>query len=468
VDIDVVVTPGLGDNSYVITSGDEAAVLDPQRDVDRFVALAEDRGATIRWILETHVHNDYVSGARELQEATGAAIGAPAGGAYEFVHRPMAEGGEVAVGNLRLVAMETPGHTPEHVSYVLVEPGADRPRAAFTGGSLMVRGAGRTDLLGGTWTDRLTRAQFRSLRRLAGLPDEVEVFPTHGAGSFCGAGPAPPMRTSTIGEERRDNPALTAPDEDTFVREQLEGLLAYPTYYRAMAPINRAGPRVVGRPPDPPSLQPAELVQLLDGAARPAVVDARFRAQFARAHIPGSVNVELDESFGSYVGWVVPFNVPIVLVVPELEEEAVSEATIQLFRIGYERVLGFLSGGVAAWRAAGFETRSYPVAGLDELCRRYREARDRPGPDPVDGPAVLDVRQRTEWDAGHIPGSRFVFVGDLPGSLATIPHDREWWVICRTGHRSAIASSMLDAAGIPARLVDGTGVMDFLEHCLSE
>jgi hydroxyacylglutathione hydrolase len=382
---------------------------------------------------------------------------APARGGFEFPHRPVAESDEVRVGRVRLVAMETPGHTPEHISYVAWEGDAETPAAIFTGGSLMVGGAGRTDLLGPELTDSLTRSQFRTLRRLAGLPDEVEVFPTHGAGSFCGAGPPPATRTSTVGAERSSNPALAVDDEEAFVKQQLEGLLAYPAYYRFMAPINRSGPTPTAGLPSPRPLAAEEVAKKLE-ASEAWLVDARFRVPFARAHIPGSINVELDDAFASYVGWLVPFNAPLMLVLPEPEWEALQEASVQLLRIGYERLQGYLAGGIATWRAWGGSLGSYPVVGLEELCRRYRSGRP---------PAVLDVRQLTEWQDGSIPGSRHVFVGDLPGRLADISHDREVWAICRTGHRSAMAASLLDREGIPVRLVDGTGVPDFLRHCLA-
>ena len=449
------VTPGLGDNTYVVTSGGEAAVIDPQRDAARFLDVAEARGATIRYVLETHVHNDYVSGAMELQKATGAEVVAPAGGGYRFPVREVAEGDEIRLGDVRLVAMETPGHTPEHVSYLLYQRGSDVPSAVFTGGSLMVEGAGRTDLLGPDRTDELTRAQYRTLQRLARLTDEVRVLPTHGAGSFCGAaGPPPANRTSTVGRERVRNGALQAKDEDAFIARQLRNLQAYPTYYRHMAGINRSGPDVLGGMPTPPALDPEELAKLLDRSVW--LVDARFRAPFARAHVPGSVNVELDETFSSYVGWVVPFNDPIALVVPEPEEGALEEAVTQLLRIGYERIEGYLKGGLSAWRSSGRPVASYRVAGLEELCRAYRQGRH---------PSVLDVRQRTEWDEGHLEGSRHLFVGDLAGAIDQVPSEQEQWVICATGHRASTAASMLDREGIPARLVDGTGVTDVLKHC---
>jgi hydroxyacylglutathione hydrolase len=450
VDLEVFVTPGLGDNSYILASGGEAAVVDPQRDVGRFLALAESKRLNIRYVLETHVHNDYLSGALEIQKATGAEIAAPARGRYEFPTRPMAEGDELRIGGTWLVAWDSPGHTPEHVSYVAGE-GDEEPLAVFTGGSLMVGSAGRTDLLGPELTDELTRAQFRTLRRLTAFDDRVRVLPTHGAGSFCGAGPAPKERVSTIGIERAANRALAARDEDSFVEQQLSGLLAYPTYYRYMAPINRSGPHPLADLERPRPLSPEEVAG--SGAT---IVDARWRFAFARAHIPGSLNIELDDTFASYVGWLVPFDEPLVLVLPDPVDEALDQAVTQLRRVGYERTLGHLDGGIEAWQASGRDTGTYGIAGLDEFCREFRAGR---------ATNVLDVRQRTEWDKGHIPGSLHVFIGDLPGRIAEIPTNGEVWAICATGHRSSMAGSVLSRAGIPVRVVEGTGVPDFLANC---
>ncbi|HEY3210048.1 MAG TPA: rhodanese-like domain-containing protein [Actinomycetota bacterium] len=453
-ELDVLVTPGLGDNSFLVSAGGDAVVIDPQRDVARFLHVAESRGVKIRHVLETHVHNDYVSGALEIREATGAEIAAPARGGYRFEHRPMAEGDEIILGDLSLVAMETPGHTPEHMSYLLKEAGSGRPVAVFTGGSLMVGSAGRTDLLGPELTDELTRAQFRTLRRLASLPDDVQVLPTHGAGSFCGTGPAPKERTSTMGQERIHNRALAAADEDVFVRQQLSGLLAYPTYYRYMGPINRSGPRLLRDYPRPRGLSPEEVAARMESGVW--VLDGRWRVQFARAHITGSLNVELDETFGSYTGWVVPFGDPLLLVLPEPVDESLEEAVTQLLRVGYEGIEGYLEGGIDAWRAEGRRVASYRVAGLEELCRSYRAGKVG---------TILDVRQQSEWDQGHIPGSQHVFVGDLPDRIGEVPGDGEVWAICASGHRASMAASLLAREGRTTRLVEGTGVSDFLAHC---
>ncbi len=224
-DYKLFVTPGLGDNSYLLISGQEAALIDPQRDAWRFLAVAESQKVRLRYALETHVHNDYVTGALEVRAATGAEVAAPARGKYEFPHRPMAEGDELRVGAVRLVAIETPGHTPEHISWLVYEDGASDPMAVFTGGSLIVGSAGRTDLLGHDVADELTRAQFGSVRRLAALPAQVQLLPTHGAGSFCTASVPSMARTSTIGEELAQNPALAPRDVEAFVRSSSAGFV---------------------------------------------------------------------------------------------------------------------------------------------------------------------------------------------------------------------------------------------------
>jgi hydroxyacylglutathione hydrolase len=454
VDLELFVTPGLGDNSYLVASGDEAVVVDPQRDVGRFLAAAESRGVRIRHVLETHVHNDYLSGAMEIRRATGAEIVGPRKGGYEFPHRPVEEGDEVSVGDLTIGVMDTPGHTFEHVSYVAREGGREQPVAVFTGGSLMVGGAGRTDLLGPASTDELTRAQYRTLRRLSSLPAEVQVLPTHGAGSFCGAGPSNPARTSVMADELIQNRALLAGSEDDFVRQQLEGLLAYPAYYAHMAPSNRRGPRPLAEIEAPRAMTPPQVAERQHAGVW--VVDARWRIPFARAHVPGSLNVELDDTFGSYVGWVVPFDDPLILVLPDPLEDSMNRARTQLLRIGYERVEGYLDGGIDGWVRAGLPVDAYPTAGLEELCRAYGQGRVS---------HLLDVRQRTEWDAGHISGSDHVFVGDLPGRLDEVQKDGDVWIICATGHRASLAASLLDRSDRSVRLVEGTGVNDFLTHC---
>lgn len=441
-ELDLLVTEGLGDNSYLLVSGDEAAAVDPQRDVGRLLLAAEARGVAIRRVIETHVHNDYLSGAAELRAATGAEIVGPADARYAFDFTPVRDGDEIAIGDLTLVALATPGHTFEHTAYLLREP--DGP-ALFSGGSLIVGSAGRTDLMGRDHTDELTRLQFRTMRRLAELPDGVELLPTHGAGSFCATSPPGERRTSSLGDERRSNPALTVADEALFVSQQLTGLARYPSYYAHMAPINRAGPAVFGDVPLPPARSADEVATLVGAGAW--LVDAREGEAFAMAHVPGSLNVPLEESFASYVGWLVPFGAALVLLVSE--HAALVEASTQLFRIGYERVEGNLEGGIEAWRAAGRPIASYPTLELADLVGELErgEAGD-----------VVDVRQRSEWEAGHLDGSRHEFIGDLPGRLDAFDPRTTSTLVCASGYRSSMAASVLDRAGVPVRLVCRSGV----------
>ncbi len=443
------VADGLGDATYLLVADGRALVVDPQRDVDRVLTAAAAMGAAIDHVLETHVHNDYVSGSTELRGLTGAAIAAPAGGGYAFDTLPMADGTELRLGPLRLVALHTPGHTPEHVSYALFGEGRPDPAAVFTGGSLIVGSAGRTDLLGASMTDELTRSQYRSVRRLMGLPPRTLILPTHGAGSFCASGTAGQDRVSTVGREREDNPALDDVDEDTFVRRQLSGLSAYPRYYAHMAPINRAGPPLAQRARLPEPIPATDLAALL--AQGVELVDARAGPDFAAAHVPGSLNVPLDESFASYVAWVLPFDHPIALVLPEPLEEARAEIATQLFRIGYSAVRGYVEGGLEAWRACGGEVDSYPSMPVGDLVRRARDPGDE---------VILDVRQRSEWDAGHIGGSEHVFVADVSDAAARLRGGHEVLVSCATGFRASIASSLLAREGVRVRLVAPGGIPD--------
>jgi len=456
-DIELFSTPGLGDSSYIVASDGEAALVDPQRDAWRFLAVAEARGWRITHVLETHVHNDYLSGALEVRAATGATIVAPARGGYGFTHRGADEGTDVILGALRLTAMATPGHTPEHLAWLIrpADASSDAPPASvFSGGSLLVGTAGRTDLLGPERTDELTALQAASLRRLAALPGATRILPTHGAGSFCSAGPASGAAATSIGAELFGNPVLKAIDSGAFAETLLGGLGRYPDYYARMAPLNRAGPRVLGGAPRPRALTPDDVELAASRGVR--IVDARPRLDFAAGHLPGALNIELDDAFAAYVGWLVPFDGPIALVVPESAGEASVEAATELLRIGYEHVEGFLDGGVDAWASSGRRVRSYSTLGVASLLAEV-EAGGRPD--------ILDVRQAGEWRTdGLIPGSRTIFVADLPGRLPALPRDHELTVICKGGSRAAIASSLLDAADIPVRLVAQGGATGWADR----
>jgi len=453
-DLDVFVTPGLGDNSFLLRSGDEAVIVDPQRDAWRFLAAADVLGSRIRAVLETHVHNDYVSGAHEVRSATGAELVLPAGGRYAFPHRTAGEGDEVNVGDLRLIAMATPGHTPEHLAWLVHPAGEATPQAVFSGGSLLVGSVGRTDLLGPTHTDELTRAQYASIARLAALPEDVQVLPTHGAGSFCVATVPATRPTSSIRDEQRRNPLVRASGLAMFSTELSGELMAYPAYYAQMAPINRAGPPVLGRLPKPPTLTPSQVEEVQRRGAW--VIDGRDRDAYAAAHLPGSLNVELNSGFASYVGWMLPFDTPILLVLPEPEDVSLADATTQLVRIGWSQVTGYLPGGVRPWRAHGGELAAYDTVGVEDLCQAQRRG---------EHPVVLDVRQELEWGWGRIPDSHRIFVADLPGRLDELPRTEPVWVICSNGHRASIAASLLAREGITPRLIGTGGVGEWRTIC---
>ncbi len=445
-DIEVFVTPGLGDNSFLLTSGDEALVVDPQRDAWRFLEAADSRRARVRAVLETHVHNDYVSGAHEIRAAHGAELVLPADGGYEFAHRGAREGEEVRVGDLRVVAMATPGHTFEHLAWLVYEGDSTEPVAVFSGGSLLVGSAGRTDLAGPDHTAALTRHQYESVQRLRALPPSTQLLPTHGAGSFCVSSMPSTSRTSTLGAELRANDLVLAATPEEFEQELTGELMAYPEYYAHMAPINRAGAAVLGELPTLPVLDVEAFAAAVDRGV--AVVDGRDRDAFAASHIPGSLNIELNSGFGSYVGWMLPFGAPLLLVLPDAPGAA-ADALTQLVRIGWPLPEGHLEGGVEAWAGSGREVRSYRMETADDLAAALAAGTS---------PAVIDVRQPLEWGWGTLPGSRTLFIADWPEHLDEVPTDEPVWLLCSNGHRAAIAASMLEAAGGEPVLVGHAGV----------
>ena len=452
---------GLGHQSYLVV--DErtgmAAVVDPRRDVDVYLEAAQRHGARITHILETHLHNDYVTGARELAARTAASsqngeeviVVASAEAPPAYAHQAVRDGDRLALGAVTVAVLATPGHTPEHVSYATYEPGSDTPHALFSGGSMLVGGAGRTDLLGAAQTETLAHQQYHTLRRLLEmLPATVLVYPTHGAGSFCVAGDVSASRHTTIGQERLASPAVHARDAEEFTRQQLAGYGEYPSYYAHMRPINQAGPRVLGTLPEPPALAPAA-IQTRMGTGVP-LVDSRGREAFAQAHVPGALHIELDPSFGTYAGWLLPFNAPLLLVVEDIAGQR--EAVLQLIRIGYEQVEGTLHGGITAWRAAGLPTGAFARITIPELHARWE------GSDP---PAILDVRRDDEWREGHIPGAQHIHVADLPRRVAEVPEGRTVAVVCASGYRASTGASILAAAGRDAIAVQG-GVPGWLRR----
>jgi hydroxyacylglutathione hydrolase len=446
----------LGHQSYLVADDIHgiAVVIDPRRDIDTYLQAATRRGVRITHILETHLHNDYVSGACELAAHTGAAIVINAASHVGYATYPVQEGDCLTMGDLLFTVVATPGHTPEHLSYLLSEHKIDHPIAIFTGGSLLSGGVGRTDLLGPELTLPLTHQQYRSIRRLlTEIPEHVVVYPTHGAGSFCGTQTLADWRSSTIGNERRGNPVLEAHSEEAFVQQQVQSYGEYPTYYAHMRRINQEGPRLVGILPALTSLTPVYVQQALEQGV--PLIDGRPRAAFAAAHIPGTLNIESQsEEFSTYVGWLLPFNAPLMLLVPNADEGR--EVQVKLIRIGYEHVAGVVDGGIPAWIAAGLPVAQYTHISMLDFAQRLQQGESL---------AVVDVRREAEWRSGHIPDALPMHVGDLPQHLNALPRDRPIATVCRTGFRAAIAASMIAATGRTVIAVDG-GMPDWIQHGL--
>lgn len=430
--IETIRTEGLGDSTYVLVHEGIAIVVDPQRDIDRFERILDEAGAELRLVIETHIHNDYVSGGLHLARKTGAELLMPAGAAPVFRHRPAFHQEEIGLGSLAVRPVHTPGHTPEHTSYVIAVEGRDE--AVFSGGSLLVGSAGRTDLLGDERAESLARLQYGSVHRLASLDDEVGLYPTHGAGSFCttiGAGSV----TSTIGAEKRTNPVLAYDDEDSFVKGLLSNLVPYPSYYREMGAINLTGA------PEPDLLLPL-LDEIPEGVT---VIDARPRARFAAGHVPGALGIELRDGFGTWVGWLTEHNTPIVLIMDDDQDS--QEAIRQLTRIGYDDVRG-----VARNPSRGLE--AHRTVDRDEYARAA-----------ASGAQLLDVRAPNEWENGVLEGSILCYLPDL---ARTIPRGLDSsspvWVACGSGLRASTAGGILQAHGFEPVVLTTGGATDVLER----
>lgn len=419
------VDEGLGNSSYLLDIGDRRAlVVDPARDASPYLATAARAGLTIAYTVETHLHADFLTGSRELA-ARGATVLAPRAGGIEWPHRGFDQGDELDLGGLVLQAVATPGHTPEHLSW-LVRDGA-RPVSLFSGGALLVGSVARTDLIAPDQTESLARSLWRSLQdRILTLPDDVSVYPTHGAGSFCSAPAGAARTTTTIGRERAANPLLAADDEDAFVAMLLAGYGSYPTYFLRLRERNRRGPDVLGSPFPPLPARAVDDVrrQLADGAV---LVDARPVAAWAAAHVPGAISIPLRPQFGSWLGWLVSDDRPLIFMVDPGQDGA--ELVRQARIVGYDRIAGTVAGGIAAWQAAGLRVSSTELVDAARLDR-----------------AVLDVRQDDEYAAGHIPDALHLELGDIARHDADLPSGK-LAVMCGHGERAAGAASMLERAG---------------------
>jgi len=422
----------------------QAALVDAERDVDRYFDAAKGLGLSLRYALDTHLHNDFVSGVRELALLPGLQVGASASAGLSFDHLPLNEGVTLSLGELTLGILATPGHTPEHISFTLTLPNQAEPTAVFTGGALMVGGAARTDLLGPEWTSELARKLHHSLHgKLLTLPDNVRVYPTHGAGSFCAA-PVSSDRTTTIGRERATNYLARTTGVEEFVALATSDLPTYPTYFHEMRALNQRGPAVLGGLPRLRPMTPDDILgQQANGAV---IVDLRPTYEFVAGHIPGSFSVAMREAFGTWIGWVVPFGTTIMLVSHETPSE--HEAAVrQLIRIGYDHIAGVLKGGIDNWQAEGRPVARWstitPAELHDHLARR-------------DGLTVVDVRQKHEWQAGHVVGAIHAEAGTLAGQPLDFRPDHPLAVHCGHHDRSATALSLLERRGFKnLHLIEG-------------
>jgi hydroxyacylglutathione hydrolase len=415
---------GLGHSSYLVDLGDgRALIVDPPRIPDRHLDETAARGLEIAFTADTHSHADYVSGSPELA-AQGAEFLASKDARLEVAHRDVAAGDEIELRpGLVLRAISTPGHTPDHLAYLVCED--DRPKALFSGGSLMVGTVGRTDLLGPEPREDLARQLYRALRdEILTLPDDVAVYPTHGAGSFCSA-PGAAERTTTIGRERVTNPMLAATDEDNFVERLLAGLGSFPVYFSRLPEVNRRGPRLYGTLP---ALDRIDVTRFRDLIAESSVlVDVRPIEDFAAGHIPGALSIELRPVFASWLGWLVEPDRPLIFVLGDDQDR--SDLVRQCLSVGYEVLAGELDGGMTAWRAAELPESTIKIVGPEAI-----------------GATVVDVRQRNEYVAGHVPGALHIELARVHDAVNDVPNGPVT-VMCGHGERAMTAASLLVAHG---------------------
>jgi hydroxyacylglutathione hydrolase len=442
----------LAQASYLIgcAATGEAIVIDANRDVGQYIRAAADEGLRVTHVTETHIHADFVSGSRELAARTGAKLLLSGeGGAdwsYAFASGPDAallhDADSFMVGNIRLDVLHTPGHTPEHLSFLVTDtPATERPMGAVTGDFIFVGDVGRPDLLekaahvAGTMRAS-AHTLFRSLQRFKQLPDYLQIWPGHGAGSACGKalGAVP---SSTLGYERIANWGLLARDEEAFVESVLTGQPEPPKYFAEMKRINKAGPRPLGSFRRPDALPVARLAELVAGNA--IIVDTRAAAEYAKRHVPGTINIPLNKSFNSWAGWLVPYDRDFHLIVDSSCASCIDEAVRDLAMIGLDRIAGYFNSDVLeTWVAAGREPGSVPQVSVAELAGQLRSGRV----------TVIDVRGRAEWEAGHLPEVANIPIGYLTDRIGEIPRDRPVVMQCQSGARSAIAASVLRANGL--------------------
>ena len=441
----------LAQASYLVGCAEtgEALVIDPNRDADQYVAAAAGERLRITHVTETHIHADFVSGSRELAARTGARLLLSAEGGRDWQYAFADDDGAVLlrdgdvfmVGNIRIEALHTPGHTPEHLSFLVTDTAAtELPMGVFTGDFVFVGDVGRPDLLEraakvANTMDASARQLYAALQRFKSLPDHVQIWPGHGAGSACGKslGAVP---QSTLGYERLVNWGLAATSEEAFVQEVLSGQPEPPPYFAEMKRINREGPRVLGAIARPRAMRPAELAALIDRGV--VVADTRSTDAFAAGHVPGTINLPLNKSFTTWAGWFLPYDADFYLLTTD-GGRALDEAVRDLAMIGLDRVAGWFStDAVAGWAAPGRTLETIRQMRPAELAAELANGQA----------AVLDVRAAEEWEAGHLPDVPNIPLGQLPARIGDVPAGRPLVLHCQGGSRSAIAASILQSRGI--------------------
>ncbi|MEX1253280.1 MAG: rhodanese-like domain-containing protein [Dehalococcoidia bacterium] len=421
---------GLGNSSYLVEVGDgDALLVDPDRSFDRYLRAAEERGWSIAGVLETHVHADFVTGAVEALDAVDAPVFVPADSGCRYPHQAARPREPIRVAGAQIEPIASPGHTPEHLSYVLRS--GSRPPVLFSGGSIIVGGAARTDLISPERTEELTRKQYRTLREaFSALPDETLLYPTHGGGSFCSAG-AGGERSSTLGEQRSDNPALAAIDEDEFVRWFPATFPAAPDYFFRMRAFNQAGPRLRAEIATAKPLSPDDFERL---SRQGLIIDVRTMEEYARAHIPGSLSIPFRDVYPVWLGWLVSPETDLLFVLGDVPLEDVTDESLL---VGYERFAGWLQGNVPAWQAAGKPMQDHSLVDASQAQRLL-----------ADGAVALDVREPTEVRAGRVDDAIAIPLGELAARIEEVPKDRPVIVYCGHGERSSTGVSLLERAGL--------------------
>lgn len=425
--------------SYLLGSGGEAAVVDPQRDVEQYLSEAEAQQLKIKYVIETHLHADFVSGHRELAERTGAEIIFGEKAAVAFPHRPVREGDEIKIGKLILRFLETPGHTPESICVLVSDTEkSEEPQKLLSGDTLFIGDVGRPDLAGakGFTSQMMAGMMYDTLhKKLLTLPDDTELYPAHGAGSMCGRNMSKET-SSTIGEQKRVNYALKPMSKDEFVRLMTTDLPEAPIYFSKDAEINRTGAAPLQDLPRPTRLSPSEVTKLTQ--QNHIILDVRSAADFGAGHVPDAINIGLNGQFAMWAGSLIPLKTPIVIVADS--EQQVDEAVTRLARVGIESVNGYLDGGMLSWHEAGLETGTVPQITVDDLNRLLETETQL---------QVIDVRRPPEYESGHVPRAMAAPLSILSERVSSLGLNtaKPTAVICAGGYRSSAASSILERNG---------------------